>query len=175
MPQADYGRTTSPGHAAAGFPTECQQCHQSTATTWGNGFSHQTSRFPLTGAHAAVSCAQCHQNGNYQLKYTDCYTCHATNFAQPVNPNHVQGQFSHSCTNCHGITAWKPATFSHSATAFPLTGAHQTVACSQCHVNGNYQLQYTGCYTCLPTHSLCPSVQTTCWATSATHAVRAIP
>ena len=30
------------------------------------------------------------------------------------------------------------ATFNHNTTSFPLTGAHTTVACAQCHTNNNY-------------------------------------
>jgi hypothetical protein len=35
---------------------------------------------------------------------------------------------------------WKGATFNHATTGFALTGAHTTVQCAQCHVNGNYTL-----------------------------------
>ncbi len=31
LPPADYQKTTNPNHAAAGFPTTCEQCHQATA------------------------------------------------------------------------------------------------------------------------------------------------
>ena len=33
-------------------------------------------------------------------------------------------------------------------TGFPLTGAHTSINCQSCHVNGNYQLTYTDCYAC---------------------------
>ena len=44
--------------------------------------------------------------------------------------------------------AWQPATFDHSKTGFPLTGAHATVACSQCHVNGKYAGTSATCSSC---------------------------
>src|SRR5438309_8176344 len=42
------------------------------------------------------------------------------------------------------------ASFDHSTTGFPLTGAHTTVQCAQCHVNGNYTLTSanTACASC---------------------------
>jgi hypothetical protein len=95
-----------------------------------------------------VACQSCHVNGNYQLHYTDCYQCHQADFQQATNPNHVTGNFSHNCTQCHSTTGWSPATFNHSTTSFPLTGAHTTATCQSCHVNGNYQLHYTDCYQC---------------------------
>jgi len=145
--QSDFQQTTNPNHVAGNFSHDCTQCHSTTG--WGGGsFDHSTTNFPLTGAHQAVTCQTCHVNGNYQLQYTDCYQCHQSNFQQSTNPNHVTGNFSHDCTQCHTSTAWSPATFNHSTTDFPLTGAHSAAACQTCHVNGNYQLQYTDCYQC---------------------------
>src|ERR1700740_1263262 len=42
------------------------------------------------------------------------------------------------------------ASFDHATTGFPLTGAHTTVQCVQCHVNGNYSLTSanTTCVSC---------------------------
>jgi hypothetical protein len=144
-----YAATTSPAHAAAGFPTDCARCHQVTSVQWGGGFSHQLTRFPLTGAHSTLPCLQCHVNNNYQLQFTDCYACHGTDFAKPANPNHALGNFSHACNSCHTTTVWTPSTFSHSTTAFPLVGAHQAVDCNQCHQNNVYSgLPHASCWNC---------------------------
>ena len=35
---------------------------------------------------------------------------------------------------------WTSATFDHSTTGFPLTGAHTSLQCTLCHVNNNYNL-----------------------------------
>ncbi len=57
--QADYNGTTNPAHAAAGFPTTCNTCH--TTTDWtGATFNHNSTTFPLTGAHTTVACNLCH-------------------------------------------------------------------------------------------------------------------
>ena len=53
-----------------------------------------------------------------------------------------------TCESCHSTATWANATFNHSATGFPLTGAHVPLQCSQCHVNGNYSLTDTSCVSC---------------------------
>ena len=65
-----------------------------------------------------------------------------------MNPNHVAGNFPHDCLQCHTTTAWRPATFDHNTTRFPMTGVHTSAQCQSCHVNGNYQLAYNDCYQC---------------------------
>ena len=144
---ADFAGAANPNHVAGNFSQNCQTCH--TTTAWQPAsFDHSTTRFALTGAHLATPCQACHTNGNYQLVYTNCYQCHSADFAGAANPNHVAGNFSQTCQTCHSTTAWQPATFDHSTTKFPLTGAHTTVQCQTCHTNGNYQLVYSGCYSC---------------------------
>ena len=145
--QAEFQQTTNPGHVSGNFNHDCTQCH--TTSSWQPAtFNHAATRFPLTGAHVAVQCQTCHVNGNYQLVYTECYQCHQTDFTSATNPNHVAGNFNHDCTQCHSTTNWTSATFDHSTTRFPLTGAHTSAQCQSCHVNGNYQLVYTDCYQC---------------------------
>ncbi len=62
---ADFNGTTDPDHAAAGFPTTCESCHN-TSQWEGAVFDHNTSTsFPLTGRHTSVDCAQCHVNGQF--------------------------------------------------------------------------------------------------------------
>jgi hypothetical protein len=137
----DFNGTTNPNHVQGGFPTTCQQCH--TTTTWNNAtFDHNTTGFPLTGAHTGVQCGQCHVNGNYNLTSanTACVGCHLKDFQGTTQPNHVQSGFPQTCQQCHTTTTWTGAAFDHSTTGFPLTGAHTTVQCVQCHVNNNYAL-----------------------------------
>jgi hypothetical protein len=147
----DFTGTTQPNHVTGNFSHDCKSCHST--TTWKPAtFDHAATHFPLTGAHTSIQCQSCHTNGNYQLTYTDCYQCHSTNFQQTTNPNHMAGNFGHNCTTCHTTTAWSPATFNHSTTNFPLTGAHTAIQCQSCHTNGNYQLTYTNCYQCHSTN-----------------------
>ncbi|MBL0174445.1 MAG: hypothetical protein IPP94_04115 [Ignavibacteria bacterium] len=145
--QTQFNNAQSPSHSAGKFGHDCLQCH--TMTGWKpSTFNHATTKFPLTGAHIATPCQNCHINGNYTLTYTDCWQCHQTNFNQAQNPSHVNGKFPHDCTACHNTTTFKPSTFSHAGTAFPLQGAHTAVPCQNCHVNGNYTLTYTDCWQC---------------------------
>ncbi|MFA6235548.1 MAG: hypothetical protein WC824_15370, partial [Bacteroidota bacterium] len=145
--ETDYGKTLQPNHVTAQFAHDCTTCHNT--TKWiPSTFDHATTKFPLEGAHKTEPCESCHINGDYQLAYTDCWQCHQTDFNQTLQPNHVNAQFAHDCTNCHTTTAWKPATFDHATTNFPLEGAHTNVPCESCHINGDYNITYIDCWQC---------------------------
>ena len=145
MPQ--FNGTTNPNHVAAGFPQDCSICHSTTAWTPAT-FDHSKTKFPLTGAHTGLACSACHANGQYATLATTCQSCHLAKFNGTTNPNHVTAGFPQDCSLCHTTTAWTPATFDHSKTPFPLTGAHVSVACSQCHINGVFAGTPTDCYSC---------------------------
>lgn len=143
--QSDFQGTSNPSHT--GFSHDCLACHAQNA--WNPAvFDHSTTHFPLTGAHISVACLSCHTGGNFQLVYTDCYQCHASAYNGATDPGHAAGLFSHDCSSCHSTIDWSNSTFNHSATHFPLTGAHTTLNCQSCHTNGNYQLVYADCYQC---------------------------
>ncbi|HJW31052.1 MAG TPA: hypothetical protein VJ508_17620, partial [Saprospiraceae bacterium] len=143
--QKDYDQSTNPPHAASQFPTDCKLCH--TETAWAPAtFDHNTTAFPLHGAHATVNCLSCHANG-YQGTPTDCVACHQQDYDQSTNPPHATNHYPTDCKLCHSETAWSPSSFDHNATAFPLTGAHITVDCQSCHASG-YQGTPTACVAC---------------------------
>ncbi len=143
----DYTAAKNPDHVAAMFPTTCQTCH--TTTAWSpSTFDHNAfTKFPLTGAHVTVPCASCHINGKFSGTPTACSSCHIAEFNKTTNPNHVAAGFPTDCSVCHTTTSWLGAIFDHSKTGFPLTGAHTTLACATCHVNGNYNLS-PACSSC---------------------------
>lgn len=144
---AGYQATTTPPHAAAGFPTTCATCHNTTA--WlGTPFNHSTTAFPLTGAHLAVSCQLCHGDGVYDGKPTACLSCHQSDYSGTTRPPHGASGIGTTCTSCHTTAAWQPGTYDHSATAFPLTGAHTTATCAGCHGDGVYRGKTTACAGC---------------------------
>jgi nitrate/TMAO reductase-like tetraheme cytochrome c subunit len=100
-------------------------------------FNHNLAGFPLTGAHAKKTCKDCHNPGfitskailakkfTYLGLKTECLGCHT---------DYHQKTLSASCTNCHGVDAFKPVIkFSHATTHYPLAGMHQTVECLKCH------------------------------------------
>ncbi len=145
--QADYDKTTDPPHAASGFATTCATCH-TTASWTGATFDHNTTPFPLTGAHLAVACAACHGDGVFKGKPTACVACHQADFDKTTDPPHGAAGFATTCATCHTTVAWTGATFDHSTTQFPLTGAHQAVPCSGCHSDGVYKGKPTTCVSC---------------------------
>jgi len=149
--QNNFNSTANPNHATAQFSHDCLTCH-STIAWKPSTFNHANTSFPLLGAHAAIVCSDCHKNGQYKGTASVCYDCHTTDFIGTTNPNHVTSQFSHDCLTCHSNVAWKPATFNHSTTSFPLAGAHVSALCTDCHKNGQYKGTSTDCYSCHQTN-----------------------
>jgi len=144
--RAEYEGTGDPDHAAAGFSTDCEQCHGVFSATWGSGDFIHSPAFPLTGAHRTIACAECHVDG-FAGTPRDCYACHQADYDGTTNPDHGAANFPIDCRPCHTTTAFTPAVFDHGATGFLLTGAHRMLDCLACHANG-----YTGtprdCYAC---------------------------
>ncbi|MCC6771124.1 MAG: hypothetical protein IT360_07910 [Gemmatimonadaceae bacterium] len=144
----DYNATQEPPHAAAGFPTLCESCHTSAAAWRGAPFDHNTTRFALTGAHAATSCQGCHADKVYQGKPMACVSCHQGDFDGTRTPPHGAAGFSTTCTSCHSTVSWSGGVFSHATTRFPLTGGHLAASCADCHADGVYRGKPTTCLSC---------------------------
>lgn len=142
-----YRLAKNPDHLTGGFPTTCDQCHST--TTWpGARFNHAVTRFPLTGAHRAVRCEQCHTGGVFKGTGSTCVECHQSDYDRTTEPGHRAAAFPTDCTACHGTAAWVPAPFDHEGTRFPLTGAHRAAPCAQCHGDGVYTGKSTTCVSC---------------------------
>lgn len=131
--------------------TTCERCHHE--VSWqptGALAEHQRTRFPLTGAHAAAACFQCHPGadaGLFQHADTRCESCHQSDLARATNPNHLALGYTSACERCHVPTRWDRVRFAHTA-AFPLTGAHARVACESCHTGGVFGGLPTDCSSC---------------------------
>jgi hypothetical protein len=118
------------------FGQECAACH--TPEGWEIIlFDHAASAFPLTGAHTALDCQQCHIDGRFSGLSTACAACHA-------DPAYHAGLFTETCDTCHSTNAWRPATFNRSHDIFPM-GHEGANTCQDCHVNS---LSTYTCYTC---------------------------
>ncbi len=144
---SDYLSTSSPNHTNAGFSTDCQDCHPVNSLSW-SAINVNHEFFPLAGGHSISDCFACHEQGTgFSGLTSDCYSCHQQDYENVNDPNHVLGNFPTDCSQCHTINAWIPAAIDHNATAFPLTGKHINVDCSQCHSNG-YAGTPTDCYAC---------------------------
>jgi hypothetical protein len=124
----------------------CFECHPTGDAD--EGFDHNASNFPLTGAHIATECSECHING-FSGTPTQCFACHEDDFVQTTNPNHNTEGIANDCETCHTTEPdWKPALFPDHNETFPLLGAHATVPnCFDCH-EGNYVNTPNFCFSC---------------------------
>lgn len=122
--------------------TECTGCH--TVDGWlPTGFDftrhNQETGFPLTGAHLAIPCTQCHQpevNGpmSFHFQNLECQACHEKD--NPHEGNFAGESGETICADCHDTGAWSSEIhFDHGQTRFPLTGAHALTGCNSCHGN----------------------------------------
>ena len=109
----------------------CFTCHPN-----GNkegAFNHNSTAFPLKGAHAQTDCIECHSNG-YAGTSMLCSSCHTNKYNEAVNPNHVNAGISNECEICHTDENWVPSIFNHTTTTgFELTNGHSGKQCSECH------------------------------------------
>jgi hypothetical protein len=122
---------------------ECTSCHDQSHWKPAPGFDHAKTSYPLTGRHAAVACAKCHQEqaadpANPTLRYVQfkavsghsCASCH-----EDVH----RARLGTSCESCHTTADWfrvERARFDHGRTDYPLEGRHSDVACDRCHTRG---------------------------------------
>ena len=137
------------------FGSECAACH--TARSFIDRTAmvrrHNTSRFPLSGSHAALDCEECHPpaaggQARFVGQPADCVSCHRADYEAAKSPDHVLLSFSLDCMNCHTTLTWSPARFDHSGTGFPLTGRHTRLPCTSCHTGGTYQGLSPDCAAC---------------------------
>jgi hypothetical protein len=157
----DVGKNCADCHAdihRRQFGANCAQCH--TVNGWNvsvQAINNHFNRFPLLGAHAVVECDQCHTNaaaGQFTGLSTACNSCHMKDWQNTTSPPHAKNAKAfppNECQQCHrSFDTWLNASFSVTGGAFdhaappinfPLTLGHASVACEQCHVGGNYQLQ----------------------------------
>jgi hypothetical protein len=105
--QTDYNNTTNPNHAAAGFPTTCNNCHTFTDWTGAQFTAHDSSYFKIySGRHNGqwTACSDCHTNAKDYSVFT-CIACHAHNNQAQVSAltGHVGNtRFVYSPTSCYG-------------------------------------------------------------------------
>ncbi len=117
------------------FTQACSSCHSSAHWKPADNFSHDRTRYALTGKHKTVNCYSCHKAtlGDEKtirftrLEFSSCASCHA-------DPH--KGRFRQPCASCHTTDDFHrivKAEFNHAETQFPLLGKHASVKCSQCH------------------------------------------
>jgi hypothetical protein len=138
--EADFNQATNPNHVELAIPDDCESCHTTNPGWEPATFPIHNEYYQLNGAHGRIAsdCFACHE-GNYNGTPNSCFGCHAEDYNQTTDPSHLASQFPTECTLCHTESAWEPSNFNHNETIFPLTGAHTTTLCADCHENG-----YTG-------------------------------
>jgi hypothetical protein len=132
----------------AGKTVDCASCHTV------NGYvpstftvaAHASSKYPLEGKHATVTCGDCHTRNTaatavarfgsskvvMRPAFAQCTDCHGDDHGGQLKARADKGQ----CSACHRVTGWQPSTFdsaAHAKLKLPLDGRHQQVDCAACH------------------------------------------
>ncbi|MFA5417330.1 MAG: hypothetical protein WC341_02620 [Bacteroidales bacterium] len=139
--QSDFLATTNPNHAAIDLSTNCLDCH-TTLPGWSPAkFTiHDARYFPIySGEHNGEwdNCMDCHTNASNYAQFT-CTGCHEHNKADTDDEHDGVGGYIYddqACFDCHPTGSGEGG-FNHNLSNFPLTGAHLTTDCIECHANG---------------------------------------
>ena len=131
---------------------DCGRCH--TPASWlVNNITeiHQTSRFPLLGAHRTADCSDCHKSETlvrFDVPGVECVDCHREEYMATTHPNHVKSAMSEDCSICHPVNAfqWSEGGFNHNF--FPLAQGHSAAKCAECHTSGTFTGLNPDCYSC---------------------------
>jgi hypothetical protein len=138
------------------FKQRCEDCH--TTAGWkkllsGFAFDHSTTKYPLLGQHAKVSCAACHLHGDFkkQVAFVNCTDCHKDIHKGQFASREKKGE----CAECHTVEGWKPSLFGvkeHARSRYPLEGKHGKVECAKCHLPAGestiYKVKFANCMDC---------------------------
>lgn len=134
---------------------DCVTCHVEHTGAEGElrpfdqgAFDHAAvAKFPLDGKHAVLAgkCAACHKTRSFLTASATCQSCHA---------DVHKGRLGTACASCHSTNVGfkdvvSGGRFDHSKAAFQLLGAHKSVQCTSCHVNGAFRgLAFSSCTSC---------------------------
>ncbi len=136
----------------------CEGCHDQNAFRPARfaAEDHARTAYPLSGAHLAVACDECHRPAAPRAHLVSrsgrspatlslqlpgkrrCADCHADPHGAAV----ARAAAPNGCESCHQVDSWRavPAgasagegSFRHDATGYALSGRHARVACDGCH------------------------------------------
>jgi hypothetical protein len=115
----------------------CERCHAVAGAKFAAvNFSHERSRFALTGKHRTTDCAKCHRTEtraflgrtgtavSFKPVSTECRVCH-------TDPH--LGQVDARCETCHQTTSFAVTAFVHRGLDDFFGGFHGKYACADCH------------------------------------------
>jgi hypothetical protein len=137
-----FGCHPEPAVHKGQYGTGCAQCH--TTRTWDDVKPlHDVGDFSLKGMHDNLSCERCHRDNRPLAGAGNlCINCHRQD---DIHNNSL----SPRCGECHTQWSFAPAKFDHTRVGCNLTGLHRTMACFDCHKNGNFvgvTPQCVGCH-----------------------------
>jgi len=117
---------------------DCGECHNPggwTPLQQPLRFQHDSTQYPLAGAHAAADCRDCHASLVFGHVGSACVDCHR-------DPH--RGELGFECDACHEQQTWsnQRAMFqAHDRSRFPLFAAHASLDCDACHA-GQQPFEY---------------------------------
>jgi len=129
---------------------DCKHCHrQDDWAPIGMVAKHAATRFPLVGAHLGTACDACHPQARWGVFVgapVECHVCHQADAARATNPDHTANGWTRGCERCHSPSSWGSGNFNHGF--FPLTGAHASADCAECHPGGRFRGTPRDCFAC---------------------------
>ncbi|MFN8580349.1 MAG: cytochrome c3 family protein [Gemmatimonadaceae bacterium] len=146
--QTDYNASKIPPHASAGFHHLRASCH--TTVQWkGAAFDHNTTQFPLTGAHKAALCMDCHADNVFKGKPMTCVSCHQKDYDTAKIPPHGARPGSRWFANRATPRRNGKAGSSIITRLRSRSPANtRTASCASCHADGVYVGKPTACESC---------------------------
>ncbi len=142
---------SSSPHGELSIAIDCSRCHTDKGwvpTRIPMEFVHASDAgVDLDGRHADLECVACHERLRFDEPHIiglECQSCHT---------DVHDGTLSSECANCHKTTRFDDMDelSVHNETAFPLSGAHEVIACESCHANdrgGAYSTMSSSCDSC---------------------------
>ncbi len=104
----DYLNAVVPNHQAAGFGTDCEQCHNQTDLSWQQGYweEHESIfhlRTSSAGHHDHFICTDCHPDNNNYKQY-NCLTCHLREEMDAAHKEVRRYRYQNNkCLKCHPL------------------------------------------------------------------------
>jgi hypothetical protein len=118
--------------------TACERCHAIDAAKFAPArFSHESTKFPLSGKHKAVECVKCHPSetrafpaGAGSAKKlssmsVECRTCHKDPHLGQVDAS--------TCATCHSTSSFRLLAYAHQGMDDFFGGFHGRLPCRSCH------------------------------------------
>ena len=101
---ADYQRTTSPNHAAAGFPTTCDSCHRATDSQFRARLQSQLASSRWWACTPRRRARRATRTTSTRARRATASAATSPTTSSTTNPNHQAAGFPTTCDSCHQPT-----------------------------------------------------------------------